>query len=276
MSNAARINWRAAVAELTATEINEGGGIALANTSSVASTGGAARMVADAIAAWGRLDIVVNNAGVTPNGQGIADASRTEWDRLVDVHLHGSVNVLRAAWPHLVASGAGRVVNTSSASALGMPFALTYGTAKASIIGLTRMLAVEGAAAGIKVNAVMPTAATRMTGDEFAPVYESMFEMEAGEFARRFPPSGVAAGVALLAHESVPCTGELFTIGGGRMARIFLGLTEGATAHDPADYLRQWDRVFSPARFAVVTDTWVNEASHVDADRVTWRTSTGA
>lgn len=263
----------ASVAQSVADEIVAGGGVALANTNSVTSPAGGAGIVADAIDAWGQIDIVVNNAGVTPNGETIDQASREEWDRVVDVHLHGSVNVLRAAWPHMSAAGYGRIVNVSSSSALGMPFVLTYGTAKAALVGLTRILAVEGEPSGIRVNAVMPTAATRMTDSDFAPVYESMYQLRAGEFVERFPPEAVAPGVALLCHESVPCSGETFSIGGGRMARVFTGVTQGAHADDPADYLTEWSKVFSPDRFAVATDTWVNEAAHLGPERVSWRSS---
>lgn len=254
-------------------EIVAAGGEAIANTNSVASVEGGAGIVADAINTWGRLDVVVNNAGVTPNGETIDQASRDEWNRVVDVHLHGSVNVLRAAWPYMRNAGYGRIVNVSSSSALGMPFVLTYGTAKAALVGLTRILAVEGEPSGIRVNAVMPTAATRMTDSDFAPVYESMYQLRPGEFAERFPPEAVAPGVALLCHESVPCSGETFALGGGRMARLFIGATQGVYAEDPADYLAEWAQVFSPDRFTVATDTWVNEAAHLDADRVTWRSS---
>jgi NAD(P)-dependent dehydrogenase (short-subunit alcohol dehydrogenase family) len=260
-------------AQSVADEIIAAGGIAIANANSVASETGAASIVADAVSAWGHIDIVVNNAGVTPNGEGIDQASRDEWNRVVDVHLHGSVNVLRAAWPHMASAGYGRVVNISSSSALGMPFVLTYGTAKAALVGLTRILAVEGEPTGIRVNAVMPTAATRMTATDFAPVYESMYQLQPGEFVQRFPAESVAPGVALLCHESVPCSGETFSIGGGRMARVFTGVTVGVTAEDPADYLADWATVFSPDRFTVATDTWVNEGAHLGADRVTWRTS---
>lgn len=261
------------VAQMVVDEIVAAGGVALANTSSVTSAEGGADIVADAINAWGRLDIVINNAGVTPNGETIDQASRDEWDRVVDVHLHGSVNVLRAAWPHMASVGYGRVVNVSSSSALGMPFVLAYGTAKAALVGLTRILAVEGEPAGIRVNAVMPTAVTRMTATDFAPVYESMYQLQPGEFAARFPAESVAPGVALLCHDAVPCTGETFAIGGGRMARVFTGIAQGASADDPADYLAQWSQVFSPDRFTVATDTWVNEAAHLGPERVAWRSS---
>ena len=260
-------------AQMVVDEIVTAGGKAIANTESVASPEGGSSIVADAINAWGRVDIVVNNAGVTPNGQSIDQASRDEWNRVVDVHLHGSVNVLRAAWPHMTAAGYGSVVNISSSSALGMPFVLTYGTAKAALVGLTRILAVEGESSGIRVNAVMPTAATRMTDSDFAPVYESMFQLQPGEFTARFPAEAVAPGVALLCHDSVPCSGETFAIGGGRMARVFMAVAQGVTAQDPADYLEQWAQVFSPDRFTVATDTWVNEAAHLGTDRVVWRTS---
>jgi len=112
-----------------------------------------------------------------------------------------------------------------------------------------------------------------MTGSDFAPVYESMFHLQPGEFAATFPAEAVAPGVALLCHESVPCTGETFAVGGGRMARVFTAVAQGVYADDPADYLAQWAQVFSPDRFTVATDTLVNEAAHLGAERVTWRTS---
>ena len=134
------------------------------------------------------------------------------------MHVGGSFNTTRAAWPHMVEQGYGRIVMTTSAGMFGLPDNLAYATAKAGVIGLTRSLATAGAAHGIKVNLIAPAAMTRMAG------------RRAGRRRRRGDPMApdlVAPMVAFLAHEDCPVSGEIYAAGAGRFARIFIASTEG-------------------------------------------------
>lgn len=200
-------------AEEVCAEIEAEGGVAHAEHGDVVA--GAEEIVAASVEAFGALDVVVNCAGVLDwelFGQMSADRFR----RVLSVHLDGTVNVLRAAWPHLARSRSGRVVNICSSATLGMPKGAPYSTGKAAIIGLTRTLALEGSQRGINVNAIMPLGATRMSG--------TMPEPGATLFARTFRPEAIAPLVLWLAHEATTVSGEIFTVGGGRAARVLLGI----------------------------------------------------
>jgi NAD(P)-dependent dehydrogenase (short-subunit alcohol dehydrogenase family) len=135
---------------------------------------------------------------------------------VLDVHLKGAFYVTRPAWVHMREQGYGRVVNTSSGSGILGNFGQTnYGAAKMGLVGLTRVLAAEGAKYNIKVNAIAPLAKTRMT------------EEVMGDLVERLDPELVSPVVAWLVHEDVPVTGEVYTVGGGRVARFFIGMTHG-------------------------------------------------
>ena len=120
-------------------------------------------MIDAAIGQFGRLDILVNNAGII-RWAGFPEADADNLARHLAVHVAGSFNTTRAAWPHMVAQGYGRIVMTTSSGVFGLPENLSYATAKAAVIGLTRSLHTAGAAHGIKVNLIAPAAVTRMAG----------------------------------------------------------------------------------------------------------------
>ncbi|GAA5078307.1 hypothetical protein HNP84_009563 [Thermocatellispora tengchongensis] len=214
-------------AEETVTAIEKAGGTAVASTASVATEEGAASVVATALDAFGRIDAVVNNAGNFRIGP-FDELPLTTYQAFLDVHYLGSLMLARAAWPHLVASGQGRIVNTVSAALLGVPDMVHYGSAKGAVYGLTRNLAVAGAPHGVKVNAVAPGAATRMvelTGDTLPPgTIEYMRE--------HMPPELVAPVAAYLAHESCRVTGEVLNAAGGLVTRMVMLNSRGI--HDPA------------------------------------------
>lgn len=202
-------------AERVVAEIAANGGEAVADASDVATEGDA--VVQAALDAFGGLHAVVNNAGISGGGE--LDAIPVEdYDRMLAIHLGGTLAVTRAAWPVFKAQGYGRVVNTSSASVFGLGFTSAYITAKAAIFGLTRALAGDGRRSGIKVNGIMPSAYSRLTAQspEFGPV------MEAG-----FPAERVSPFVGALASSDVPVSGETFVVGGGRAARVLLGTVPG-------------------------------------------------
>lgn len=220
-------NPSAGPAETVVKEIVAAGGTAVAAVESVATEEGAAAIVRVALESFGRLDAVINNAGIFRPAPFDA-VTPAAYQRYLDVHYLGSLLVTRAAWPHLVASGRGRVVNTVSASMLGTPDMVHYGSAKGAVFGLTRNLAVAGAAVGIKVNAVAPGAGTRMielTGDTLPP--GTLDHMMAS-----MPPELVAPVAAYLAHEHCAVNGEVFNVAGGKVTRMVMMNTPGIT--DPA------------------------------------------
>src|SRR5689334_16007652 len=200
--------------------ITESGGQAVADHHSVA--GEAEAIVAHAAATWGRIDVVVNNAGISGGGPFVT-IPKEQFDLMLATHLGGTVDVTRAAWPHLVAAGRGRIVVTSSPATFGGAGTSHYIPAKAALFGLNRALAREGAPLGIHSNAIMPTAYTRLT----AQIPEDDFRKFLVDF---YPPEAVAPFVAWLAHADTTVNGEAFSVGGGRAARVFLGEAAGAIA----------------------------------------------
>ncbi len=204
-------------AETVAKEIRDAGGEAVADGSSVSTPEGGVALVQTAIDAYERIDIVVNNAGILRD-KTFHNMTPELLDPVIDVHLRGAFHVTRPAWLKMREQGYGRIVNTSSNSGILGNFGQSnYGAAKMGLVGFTRVLAAEGAKYDIKVNAIAPIARTRMT------------EELLGAAAEKLDPALVSPVVAFLAHESVPVTGEVYTVGGGRVARFFIGMTEGYT-----------------------------------------------
>jgi NAD(P)-dependent dehydrogenase (short-subunit alcohol dehydrogenase family) len=215
-----------AVAQGVVEEIEHAGGAATADIHSVAEPDEARAIVQTALDAYGRVDIVVNNAGVLDD-QLLATVDDDYVDRVLDVHLRGAITLCRAVWAPMAEQGHGRIVNTSSGAVFGSPGGTVYQTAKAGLIGLTRSLALAGAELGIRVNAIMPTAYTRMTATVPDEAFRAFME-------RTFGPERVAAFVVLLASDDVAVSGECFLVGGGRIARAFLGVTAGYISDDPS------------------------------------------
>jgi len=200
-------------------EIHAAGGAAVADYGSVSRPDDAESMVQKAIDEFGRIDIVINNAGI------LRDKAfhNLEWENLdavVDVHLKGAFYVTRPAFRHMREQGYGRVVVTSSNSGLLGNFGQSnYGAAKMGLIGLMNVLKLEGAKYDIKVNAVAPVARTRMTEEILGPV------------ADKLDPALVSPVVAYLCSESCAVTGEIYSVAGGTVSRMFVGLTKGWFKH---------------------------------------------
>jgi NAD(P)-dependent dehydrogenase (short-subunit alcohol dehydrogenase family) len=196
-------------------EIEALGGEAVADGNSVATPEGGEAIVQSAIDAFGRVDIVVNNAGILRDKtfHNMTDDLLTP---VIDVHLKGAFYVTRPAWIHFREQGYGRVVNTSSNSGLLGNFGQTnYASAKMGLVGLTRVLAAEGAKYNVTANAIAPVARTRMTEDIL------------GSMADALDPALVTPVVVWLAHESNETTGSVYSTAGGTVARFFVGLTQG-------------------------------------------------
>jgi len=202
-------------AETVVKEIEDAGGVAVADGNSVATPEGGEAIVQTAIDAFGRVDIVINNAGILRD-KTFHNMTPEFVDPVLDVHLRAAFWVTKPAWLHMREQGYGRIVNTSSNSGILGNFGQSnYGAAKMGLVGLTRVLAAEGAKYNIKVNALAPVARTRMTEDILGPL------------ADKLDPKTVSPIVAWLVHEDCPVTGEIYSAAGGRIARFFIGLTDG-------------------------------------------------
>ncbi len=196
-------------------EIAAAGGQAVANTDSVATVEGGQAIVAAAIENYGRVDILIHNAGTVRRGS-LKELSYQDFEAVLDVHLRGAFHVVRPAFPLMCAAGYGRIVLTSSIGGLyGNHGVANYAAAKAGIVGLTNVVALEGAAEGVTCNAIIPGAVTRMAE---------------GLDTSAYPPMGsnlVAPTVGFLSHESCRVTGELYVAIAGRVARAFIAETPG-------------------------------------------------
>ena len=200
-------------------EIVAAGGDAVAATDSVAESAGGEALVRSALEAYGRLDIVINNAGILRD-RTFANLGDDDIDAVLRVHLYGAFNVTRPAWRQMREQGYGRILNTTSSSGvLGTFGQANYGAAKMGLVGLTRVLAIEGTKYGINVNALAPMARTRMT------------EEVLGDLVEVLDPDLVAPAAAWLVHEDCRVSGEVYTAAAGRVARFFIGMTHGL--YDP-------------------------------------------
>lgn len=196
-----------------------GAGAAVASTDSVVSREGGEAIVAAALDAFGRVDVVVNNAGVVRQAP-FEEYTPDLVDAVFASQLGGHFNVTRPAWRHMAEQGFGRVLNVSSGAGLwGVPRMAAYATAKMGVVGLTRVLAQEGRAHGINANVIAPNAKTRPGG--FGPIPESpaLFDWLSLDL--------ISPLVAWLVHESCDVTGECFSVGGGYIGRVVLAVTNG-------------------------------------------------
>ena len=236
-------------ASAVAGEIVAGGGIAIADGNDVATPAGAQALIDRAIERYGRLDILINNAGII-RWAGFPEADAENLQRHLAVHVAGSFNTIRSAWPHMVGRGYGRVVNTTSSGVFGLPKNLSYATAKGGVIGLTRSLATAGATHGIKLNLIAPAAMTRMAGQPA--------DAPASPHPDPMAPELVAPMVAFLAHEDCPVSGEIYAAGAGRFARIFIASTPGYlhTAAEPTieDVAESWAAINDEIGYSVPVD----------------------
>lgn len=206
------------MADLVVAEIKEAGGRAVANYDSVADADGAANIVKTALDEFGAIHGVVSNAGILRDGT-FHKMTFDNFDSVIQVHLYGGYNVIRAAWPHFREQSYGRIVVATSTSGLFGNFGqANYSAAKLGLVGLINTLAQEGAKYNIKANAMAPIAATRMTEDILPP-----------EVFKKLTPEYVAPVVAYLCTDEVPDTASVFIAGGGKVQRVALFQNKGVT-----------------------------------------------
>ena len=198
-------------------EIRAAGGRAMANGADVTDPEAVRAMAEAAIAEFGRVDILINNAGILRD-KSFAKMTLADFRKVLDVHLMGAVHTCHALWPHFIERGYGRVVLTTSASGLYGNFGqANYGAAKAGLLGLMNVLAAEGAKYDIRVNMLAPTATTRMTEDLLPP-----------EVLDLLAPETITPGLLALVAEDAPSK-MILGAGGGSFAEIRVYETEGAT-----------------------------------------------
>ena len=217
-------------------EITASGGDAVACTESVATPEGGKAIIAAALDRYGRIDILIHNAGNVRYGS-LEELTQEDFEAVVRVHLMGAFHVVRPAFPVMCKAGYGRIVLTSSIGGLyGTHNVVNYGVSKAGMIGLNNVVAIEGAAKGVKCNIIAPGAVTRMAE---------------GLDTSQYPPMGpelVAPVVGWLAHESCSITGEMLISMGGRVARALIAETQGV-------YQPSWSIDDVAERIDVIRDT---------------------
>jgi NAD(P)-dependent dehydrogenase (short-subunit alcohol dehydrogenase family) len=202
-------------AEQVVREIRAAGGDAVACLESVATAEGGRAIVATALERYGRLDIVIHNAGNVRYGS-LQEISHEDFRAVIDVHFVGAFNVVRAAFPILCAAKYGRIVLTSSIGGIyGNHRCVNYAMAKAGLIGLNNVAALEGEAQGVKCNIIVPAAVTRMADGLDTSQYPPM------------EPELVSPAVGWLAHESCSISGEMLIAVAGRIARAYVAESRG-------------------------------------------------
>jgi NAD(P)-dependent dehydrogenase (short-subunit alcohol dehydrogenase family) len=238
-------------AEEVVGEIKAAGGEAVVNSDSVTTPEGGQAIIGTALEAFGRIDVLIHNAGITKPAP-LTEMSYDDFESVLDVHLRGAFHVVRAAFGAMKDAGYGRIVLTSSIGGLyGNHKVANYGVAKAGIIGLANVAALEGDAAGVKCNVIVPSAVTRMAEGIDTSAYPPM------------QPDLVAPVVGWLAHESCSVNGEMLVAIAGRVARAFVGETPGV-------YQPSWTVTEVGERIAEIRDTtdpWVLPvvpSAHID------------
>ncbi len=228
-------------------EITAAGGDAVACTESVATAEGGKAIVGAALDTYGRLDVLVHNAGIVRRAP-LREMSYQDFDAVLDVHLRGAFHVVRPAFSVMCDAGYGRVVLTSSIGGLyGNHDVANYAAAKSGVIGLSNVVALEGETNGVKCNVIVPGAVTRMAEGLDTSGYPPM------------DPELVAPAVGWLAHESCSITGEMIAAIAGRVATVVVAETPGVyrpswTIEEVGEHIDAITDASAPVMFPVVPD----------------------
>jgi NAD(P)-dependent dehydrogenase (short-subunit alcohol dehydrogenase family) len=228
------VNDLGAGAESVVAEIEAAGGQALAHRADVSDMGMVSDMIAQTMARWGRVDCLVNNAGILRD-KSFAKMDMVDFRRVIDVHLMGSANCCHAVWPIMRAQGYGRIVLTSSGSGLYGNFGqANYGAAKAAMVGLMNVLHLEGARGDIRINTLAPTAATAMTKGLLPEAALALLN-----------PETITPGVLFLLGQNAPSR-TILSAGAGTFAVTQIRETKGTLIEGeitPEIIAAQWDQI---------------------------------
>lgn len=211
-----------ASAHQVAEEIRALGGNAVADVNSVATEAGASAIIRTALDAFGGVDILVNNAAISI-AAAFDEMTSRDFQRTIDINLMGPIWLCRAAWPHMRAKGYGRIVNIASRAFTGFSHLSAYSTSKGGLFSLTRALAAEGAALGIKANIINPSAFTRMVSAQMREDASEVLQ----NAKDNMPADLVSPVVGFLAAEGCPVTGECIETAGGMVQRVYVAQTAG-------------------------------------------------
>lgn len=224
-------------------EIKEAGGEAIADYNSVADFDGAQGVIDNAMSAYDRVDILVNNAGILRD-KSFKNVTKENYEAVINVHLFGTVWMCKAVWPIMYeVQNYGRIINTTSAASFGNYGQTNYSAAKAGIVGFSKALAQEGFKHDVRTNILAPMARTRMTEDLLGPM------------AKDLHPELVTPVVAYCASKDCSVNGEIFSAGGGRIARIFWGVTPGIKKADitPEDMRDHLEEIMDPEKYVIAS-----------------------
>ncbi|RXZ68058.1 SDR family NAD(P)-dependent oxidoreductase [Agromyces albus] len=238
-------------AEAVRDDIRAAGGTAMAVGARIGDDDAAASLVETTIAEFGRIDILIHNAGV-PAGhvmdgsELVPNAPAAGLDLYFDINVRGSLQLNRAAWPHMVNQKYGRILFTSSAVGTGFwygptGYELDYAVSKLAVFAAARQVAAAGEEHGIIANTLMPWAFTETVGASGGGEKTELITF----MRSTLQPDKVAIAIAPLLHENAPTSGEAFTAGGGRIARVFLAGTRGYFNPDltSEDVMTNWDQI---------------------------------
>lgn len=252
-----------AAADEVTEAIRSAGGAAVASCHAIGEPEAAAAIVADAMDAFGRIDVLINNAGFMRNGY-LEDMTRERFDAVLDVHLRGHFFLTQAVWPIMRANSYGRVVMVGSGGGLfTMPAASNYAAAKAGLYGLGKALSCEGERYGILVNVLLPGANTTIAANE--PLPEAAERLSGAGLGpllgSRRMPEAVSAMVGYLASRECAVNGEAFVANCGIFTRVFIGVTMGWVSDDPStvsmeDIAQHLDEIRSNERYEIPTDDY--------------------
>lgn len=250
-------------AEAVVGEIELDGGRAIASAVPVGSAEAAEAIASAALAAFGRIDAVVNNAGVTDFGAS-CDIDMEKLERVMRINYWGAFNLMRAAWPAMRQQQYGRILNVMSSAILGIGHLVAYSASKSALIGLSAEAAIEGKADNILVNGLFPAGYSRMVEGSDAPHRDWM--------KTHFQPEKVAAAVTHLISRQMRTSGEIYTAGAGRVARVAFAVNDGFfdQAITPEKVAEHFDQVRDMSQASIGTSCW-----DLDSRYLKWAPWTG-